>query len=365
MRFINLIDNLKNYIFCQNNKISIFYVTEAANWVIRWEGEKILETLKEKYKIKGYLTTTVFYLKNKIIHFGSRYLYLMGDYKNLSKKNELVFTWYHGSLKDTSAINLEMIKKVGKASRRARFIHTASYKAAEELASYGVDRKKIVVIPIGIDTKNFYLFDRDRKREIRKKLGIPESSICIGSFQKDGEGWREGNMPKIIKGPDIFCDVIIKLAKKYPIYVLLTGPARGYVKRRLNKAGVKFSHIYFRKYSDMVNCYNALDFYLITSRCEGGPKSLLESFACGVPVIATAVGMVKDVINKYSNYLVVENDKDPQEEIYTKIVRLIKDDNLRREIINYNLTLPPFYDWSVIIDDYYNKIYNPLLSELC
>ena len=41
--------------------------------------------------------------------------------------------------------------------------------------------------------------------------------------------------PKLIKGPDVFCDVIERLAKDLPVHVLLSGPSRGYVKARLTK----------------------------------------------------------------------------------------------------------------------------------
>ena len=45
------------------------------------------------------------------------------------------------------------------------------------------------------------------KNEIKNKLyikyKIPKDKIIIGSFQKDGVGWEEGNEPKLIKGPDI------------------------------------------------------------------------------------------------------------------------------------------------------------------
>ena len=46
---------------------------------------------------------------------------------------------------------------------------------------------------------------------IRNLLGIPRNSILIGSFQKDGVGWKEGIKPKLIKGPDIFVKVLDKL----------------------------------------------------------------------------------------------------------------------------------------------------------
>ena len=37
---------------------------------------------------------------------------------------------------------------------------------------------------------------------------IDQNKILIGSFQKDGDGWGDGNVPKLIKGPDLFLKTI-------------------------------------------------------------------------------------------------------------------------------------------------------------
>ena len=54
-------------------------------------------------------------------------------------------------------------------------------------------------------------------------------------------------------------------------------------------------------YKDVVRYYSVLDVYLITSRTEGGPKLVLEAFACGIPVVSTRVGMCADLIDDSVN----------------------------------------------------------------
>ena len=97
----------------------------------------------------------------------------------------------------------------------------------------GFDEKKIVVIPLGIDLKNFINYPKTKKLQLKKRFKLPSEKIIIGSFQKDGIGWVKGLEPKFIKGPDIFCEVVKKLRDKFDIHVFLTGPARGYVKNKL------------------------------------------------------------------------------------------------------------------------------------
>ena len=121
----------------------------------------------------------------------------------------------------------------------------------------------------------------------REKLNIKESDYVIGSFQKDGVGWKDGLKPKLEKGPDIFINIICKLKNIHKnLLVILTGPSRGFVINELKKNNIKY--LYFRNidYEKLQNLYSVLDVYLITSREEGGPRSLLEAMATGVPVIS-------------------------------------------------------------------------------
>jgi glycosyltransferase involved in cell wall biosynthesis len=49
---------------------------------------------------------------------------------------------------------------------------------------------------------------------------------------------------------------------------------------------------------DVPKYYNQLNLYLIASRIEGGPLTLLEAGACGIPVISTPVGIAVDILTK-------------------------------------------------------------------
>ena len=102
--------------------------------------------------------------------------------------------------------------------------------------------------------------------KIKIKLGIPKDSHLIGSFQKDGTGWGNGLEPKLIKGPDIFLKVVSALKQKYSeLAVLLTGPARGFVKNGLRDMNIDYYHFKLDDYSQISNFYSVLDLYIISS----------------------------------------------------------------------------------------------------
>jgi glycosyltransferase involved in cell wall biosynthesis len=184
-----------------------------------------------------------------------------------------------------------------------------SHRELEELVlSSGIDPGKVFLIPIGIEPRYF----GPRSAAAREALGLPAGAFVVGSFQKDGIGWDEGLEPKWIKGPDVLVDALARLHARVPeLHVLLSAPARGYVKAALERRGVPYVHRVVERYEDIGSLYAALDAYVVTSRQEGGPKGVLEAMAAGVPLVSTRVGQATDLVLDGANgWLVDVEDAD-------------------------------------------------------
>jgi glycosyltransferase involved in cell wall biosynthesis len=59
---------------------------------------------------------------------------------------------------------------------------------------------------------------------------------------------------------------------------------------------------------EMIEFYNSLDFFLVTSGAEGTPNPALEAMSCGVPVISTRVGNMVDIIKDGMNGFLIGTD---------------------------------------------------------
>jgi glycosyltransferase involved in cell wall biosynthesis len=175
--------------------------------------------------------------------------------------------------------------------------------AMEELVlGTGIAPEKVFRIPIGVDTVRFHARDAESRAQARGEFDLPESAFVVGSFQKDGVGWGEGLEPKLIKGPDVLLDVAERLACEVPeLVVLLTGPARGYVRAGLERLGIPSRHVLLPDLDAVARAYRAIDLCLVTSRDEGGPKAVLESMATGVPLVTTRVGQAADLVRTGEN----------------------------------------------------------------
>ncbi len=329
----------------------LYYVIESVDWSIKHDGMKITSNL---INISSCITRTYLGIRNAIVHYGSINVFFGKNKLHLPhRSNCIVVTWFHVVPGDGR------VKLISEAIKYVDLWHTSCNLTKRNMINLGIPEEKIVVIPLGVDLKLFSPPSMEAKERLKKHFGIPKDKIVIGSFQKDGVGWGEGFEPKLIKGPDVFCDVLERLSQKYNIFVLLTGPARGYVKKRLEKANIQYSHYYIKNPDDIAIFYKVLDLYLITSRIEGGPKQILESWASGVPVVSTKVGMVPDIGKEGENVLMTEMED--IDDITEKSCRVIENDKLRRLLIDNGLESVKNYSWSKIAERYFKDIYSKLL----
>lgn len=340
---------------------NIYYVTDRANWSFYWDGFYITEGLKKIPGVHAYMSTDPWSYKNQILQFGDRYAYLHGPFERLSLSNHVFLTWFHGVPDDPDPNIRCLFNIMPRAVNLLKNIVVSCKISEQVLVDFGIPAAKIVKIPLGIDLNRFFPLSETERFHLRSKLGISPDSICIGSFQKDGIGWGDGMEPKLIKGPDIFVEVVEKLYRKHKnIHILLTGPARGYVKKGLKKFNISYSHYNLADYHDIVQFYQVLDMYLITSRAEGGPKAFLESWAAGVPVVSTQVGMPADLIVHGKNGMLASVEDTAA--IAEHAEKLIEEIHLSNECRRNALEEVKLYNWNRIAQQYYEKLYKPLLN---
>ena len=201
----------------------------------------------------------------------------------------------------------------------------------ELVVGAGVDSEKVFRIPIGVDIERFPVGGARMRAAARAAFGLPETAFVVGSFVKDGVGLGEGLEPKLVKGPDVFVETLARVRGSIPeLFVLLTGRARGYVRRELAQREIACRHVSLSSRDDLARAYHALDVYLVTSRQEGGPKSVLESMATGVPLVATRVGQAPELATDGTNALLAEVDD--VDGLVNALTRVYGDEELRASL---------------------------------
>lgn len=339
----------------------IWYVVDGADWSNEWDGRYITD-----YVRRCGLPASVAYdpkrAEGDIVHFGATWSFLGQSAGTNHDRNALVATVFHGDRSGREPTLAKAMDEVLASIGKLKYLVISCHLMFDRFRRWGVDEKKLRMIPLGVDLELFKPASSERKHSLRQRFNVPSDAICIGSFQKDGNGWGSGDEPKMIKGPDVFVETVARLKREFPnLFVLLTGPARGYVKRQLDRLGIPFQHQFVKAYSDVASYYQVLDLYLVTSREEGGPKAVLESLACDIPLVSTRVGMAPDVINDGVNGFLAEIDN---VETLTERAKLVLSDHaLRDRLVQSGRQTARSYTWDMVGQRYIDEIYRPLSQQ--
>lgn len=309
----------------------LFIKGDSANWSLYWDAVEIT-TLCRKIGIPVIDTSYKRLMKNQCFFNMSRYEIL----ENWKKTEcRIAFPYYHGN-PATDKGSKNMLRTISLHHKEIDRIQVSCRFMEEVVLDTGIDRSKVFRIPIGINPGYFRKTTPQLKAAARKELGIPEQAVVIGSFQKDGNGWQEGLEPKLVKGPDILLKTIEILKDSIPeLFILLSGPARGYVRQGLESLQLPYVCKFLDDYTLIGTYYNALDAYIITSRDEGGPKAVLESMASGIPLISTKVGQATDLIRHGRNGFLADIGDAPALAEYT--LGVLNDTQLRDAVIENGL----------------------------
>lgn len=345
------------------NKPSLYYIVPDVNWVTDWIGHYLTVGIREQFEWSVKTTSTPHLLIDHILHYDTLGSFLSSIETPRNQKNTIIATVFHGNLTGESPKLAQNIEKFLGNMHQLTKVVTACRIMEDRFLDWGVPAEKIIRIPLGIDLAIFTPVTEEQKQKCRQRLNIPENVFCIGSFQKDGNGWGSGLTPKLVKGPDVFLDTMQRVYEQHKnLFVLLTGPARGYMKRGLDALGIPYQHYMLSNYHDVAKMYHCLDMYLVASREEGGPKAVLEALATGVPLVSTRVGLAPDIIQHNYNGLLAEVDD--TETLVKHILNLVAHKELGERLSQQGLKTITAYDWVHISSLYYKKLYVPILQSI-
>jgi len=190
---------------------------------------------------------------------------------------------------------------------------------------YPVRREKIYTIMNGVDSSVFSPNDQERNK-LKKRLGIEDGEFLLmtsGTISKE-------------KGHHLAVEALNKLLKKnVNLKLMIVGDGEYLVSlaRLIDKFGLKDRVILtgFVPNKSIGDYYNAADIYLIpTLRAEGLPFALIEAMSIGLPVIASKVGGIPDVMEDgKEGFLINPGDIN---DMVSKILILLKDRILSEEL---------------------------------
>lgn len=193
---------------------------------------------------------------------------------------------------------------------------------------------KIRYISNGVDTKLFYP-DLEARFKIRTQLGLGKKFVWVSI----GRFVAAKDYPTLLQA-------FARLRDPESILLICgEGPLKDSMESLTESLGIKSQVWFLGLRRDIPKLMSASDAYVMSSIYEGLPMVLLEAQACGLPVVATAVGGNVEVVQNGKNgYLVPPRNPEALAEAMLSIMNLSEEERRRmgefgRQYIetNYNL----------------------------
>ena len=167
----------------------------------------------------------------------------------------------------------------------------------ESLSASGISEEKIAIVYNAISLDRFEPSWIDRS-SVRAELGIAEDDIVVGTVGKLHSG----------KGVYTLLDAAGRIYHDFPSLRLLfvgDGPEKEGIIRQAGLLGIADRIVMTGVRQDVERMYSAMNIFALPSHNEGMPTVLIEAMAMNIPVIATPVGGVHEIISGGENGLLV------------------------------------------------------------
>jgi len=125
------------------------------------------------------------------------------------------------------------------------------------------------------------------RHEARAALGIPAGAPLIGTVARLGSQKSPADMVRAIDA--------LERRDAYMVWIG-DGELRGKTQRLIDKKGLTSRFLLLGERRDVPKLLPAFDVFVMSSLYEGLPCAVVEAMSCGVPVVATAVNSVPEIV---------------------------------------------------------------------
>ncbi len=211
--------------------------------------------------------------------------------------------------------------------------------------------KKRVVIPNGV-----LLNDQNSNRirqDLRRTLGVKDQDYLVATI---GRLSKEKNQILFLEA----AQQLITRHRHVKFLIVGSGPEEHKLKQKAEQMRLSANVIFTGLISDISPIYQAIDLFVLSSLTEGIPMTILEAMASRVPVVATRVGGVPELIDDRKTGLLVPSNNALK--LADRIEALMLNQGLQKELtINaFELVKSKFSLDSMV--ESYRKVYQDILQ---
>jgi glycosyltransferase involved in cell wall biosynthesis len=223
-------------------------------------------------------------------------------------------------------VNLRMYNRLDRTALRfSGKIIAVSDDIRRDLIGWGVRPSRVMTLQNAVDgpiSEDLFLKHRDEKR---KSLRITNGDFAVGYVGRLSE-------EKWVKYLLRACSLLRRSGVAVRVILIGEGPQRQELEILVRDEDLE-DVVYFAGFRrDVESWLPAFDAFVLPSLTEGTPMSVLEAMASGVPVVATAVGGLPQVIENGRNGILVPPENPGK---ITEALCLLHADDAKREELSH------------------------------
>src|SRR6266567_2065966 len=231
----------------------------------------------------------------------------------ISSRRDLARWWWY------TPVRCKILRKVQELST---WILVNSKAVRQELMTRdGFDAERIRVVYNGIDEEKY------------TQVTINREEVLPGTSSKEKLIIMVANMHVGVKGHSDLIEAARTVRQIWPEARFLLagdGEMRPFFEDQVKAAGLERTFAFLGHRTDIPALLSCCDIGVLASRSEGLPNAILEYMAAALPVVATAVGGVPEIIENEESGLLVPPENPTA--LSAAILRVLKDDELRKRL---------------------------------
>jgi glycosyltransferase involved in cell wall biosynthesis len=293
-----------------------------------WRADHLIRYLKSFARVIFDLRKKVISANPDLIHANSVRAGLVVTLATLGLNKQVV--WHIHDLLPRHPFN-SLIRAVGLLSRRTRVIAVAQASADRFIGFLRPLRKRVTVIPNGVDLERFYP-ELNTRQKIRGELQLGADAPVIGIIGRLTPSKGQMELLRAFK----------RVVSEFPNATLLIAGAPAFnqeheyaelLKRTAAEPGISNRVLMLGARDDVAAVMQALDLLVVNSSSEACCLVVLEAMASGVPVLATRTGGTPELIEHGRNgWLISWGDVNA---LNRAIVKLIGEPALRARLAQH------------------------------